>query len=130
MPPSPWPIALFTTYKAKAVFAWNGTIDKLRILGIEFDYPIGSHLGVDVDLEIYNSRGTLVAGSWSWDNSYEIAEWTAVPGETYRIRPRRWSGRDASWFGIAWTAIPVFRPIFEIDAISLRQLQDVVAGEG
>jgi hypothetical protein len=130
VPPSPWPIALFTTYKAKAVFAWNSTIDKLKIFGIELDYPIGSHLGVDVDLEIYNSRGTLVAGSWSWDNSYEIAEWTAVPGETYRIRPRRWSGSDASWFGIAWTAIPIFRPIFEIDAISLRQLQEVVAGEG
>lgn len=130
VPPTSWPIALFTTWKAKAVFTWNGTIDKLKILGIEFDYPIGSHLGVDVDLEIYDSRGSLVAGSWSWDNSYEIAEWTAVPGETYRIRPRKWSGTAGSWFGIAWTAIPVFRPVFELNAVNLQTVVEAMAGEG
>ncbi|HKG56053.1 MAG TPA: S8 family serine peptidase [Candidatus Limnocylindrales bacterium] len=124
------PFGLFTTWKAKAVFTWNGKIDKLRILGFEFDYPIGSHLAADIDLEIYDSRGNLVAGSWSWDNSYEIAEWNAIPGETYRIRPRKWSGTDASWFGVAWTAIPVFRPVFELDEITIRTVAEGVAAGG
>jgi hypothetical protein len=120
------PFSLITSWRAKAVLTWNSTIDKLSIFGIQLDYPIGSHLGLDIDLEIYDSRGGLVAGSWSYDNSYEIAEWTAVPGETYRIRPRRWSGTDESWFGIAWTAVPVFRPIF--DAVRLETLAEIVSG--
>jgi hypothetical protein len=32
---------------------------------------------LDLDLEVHDSGGNLVTGSWSWDNSYEIAEWTA-----------------------------------------------------
>jgi hypothetical protein len=126
VPPPTRPFSFITSWQAKAVLAWNSTIDKLSIFGIEFDYPVGSHLGLDIDLEIYDSRGGLVAGSWSYDNSYEIAEWTAVPGETYQIRPRRWSGIDESWFGIAWTAIPVFRPIF--DTVRFETLAEVVSG--
>ena len=63
----------------------------------------GSHLTVDLDLMIYDSAGALVGYSGSWDNSYEIAEFRARPGETYTIRIRRWSGTDSVWFGIAWT---------------------------
>jgi hypothetical protein len=126
------PIGIFTTFRAKAVFAWNSTIDKLVIplFNIELDIPIGSHVGVDVDLEIYDSRGSLVAGSWSFDNSYEIAEWTAVPGETYSIRPRRWSGSAWSWFGVAWTAVPVLRSIIATDVVRLQALAEALAGEG
>jgi hypothetical protein len=44
-----------------------------------------------------------VGYSGSWDNSYEIAEFTGWPGETYTIKIRRWSGTDDVWYGIAWT---------------------------
>jgi len=65
--------------------------------------PLSSQLTVDLDLHVRNSAGTTVATSTSWDNSYEIAEFAATPGETYDILIRRWSGTEDVWFGIAWT---------------------------
>jgi hypothetical protein len=44
-----------------------------------------------------------VGYSGSWDNSYEIAEFVGLPGKTYTIKIRRWSGTDSTWYGIAWT---------------------------
>ena len=60
-------------------------------------------LDLDFDLKVYNSSGTQVGYSGSWDNSYEIAEFTASPGQTYDVRIRRWSGSSDTWYGIAWT---------------------------
>ena len=51
-------------------------------------------LTVDLDLQIFDSRGNQVGYSGSWDNSYEIAEFDGKPGETYTIKIRRWSGTD------------------------------------
>jgi len=65
--------------------------------------PIASTLTVDLDLQIFDSRGIQVGYSGSWDNSYEIAEFDGNPGETYTIKIRRWSGTDSVWYGIAWT---------------------------
>lgn len=62
-----------------------------------------SALTVDLDLKIYDSSGNQVGYSGSWDNSYEIAEFTGSPGQTYTIKIRRWSGTDSTWYGIAWT---------------------------
>ena len=62
-----------------------------------------SQLKVDLDLIIYDENGAVVGYSGSWDNSYEIAEFTGQPGKTYTIKIRRWSGTDSTWFGIAWT---------------------------
>jgi hypothetical protein len=56
---------------------------------------------VDLDLVVRGSRGNKVASSASWDNSYEIAEFAAQPGETYGIIIRRWSGTDSVWCGLA-----------------------------
>ena len=50
-----------------------------------------------------DSRGVQVAAAASWDNSYEVVEFTARRGETYEIIIRRWSGTDSVWYGIAWT---------------------------
>jgi hypothetical protein len=52
---------------------------------------------------VFDENGTQVGYSGSWDNSYEIAEFTGSPGKSYTIRIRRWSGNDSTWFGIAWT---------------------------
>ena len=65
--------------------------------------PISSQLKVDLDLKIFDKNGTQVGYSGSWDNSYEVAEFDAIPGETYEIRIRRWSGSDWTWYGLAWT---------------------------
>ena len=43
------------------------------------------------------------ASAASWDNSYEVVEFAANPGETYEIVIRRWSGTDSVWYGVAWT---------------------------
>jgi hypothetical protein len=65
--------------------------------------PIASVLDVDLDLKVFDPNGTQVGYSGSWDNSYEIAEFTGMPGQTYDIHIRRWSGSRDVWYGIAWT---------------------------
>ena len=76
--------------------AWDSKIASI------FGIPLGSTLAVDLDLHVRNAAGATVASSASWDNSYEIAEFDASPGQTYEIRIRRWSGTDDVWYGIAW----------------------------
>ena len=74
---------------------------------------------------IYDSAGALVGYSGSWDNSYEIAEFRATPGETYIIKIRRWSGTDDIWYGIAWntTSTPLINvgDLAGIGAVALRR---------
>jgi hypothetical protein len=95
--PSFW----FGPRHVKVALAWDSKVTTFSIFGIEI--PLTSQLTVDLDLKIFDSRGTQVGYSGSWDNSYEIAEFDAIPGETYEIRIRRWSGTDWTWYGIAWT---------------------------
>jgi hypothetical protein len=84
----------------KVALAWDS---KITMFPFGIDLPIASTLTVDLDLQIFDSRGSQVGYSGSWDNSYEIAEFDGKPGETYTIKIRRWSGTDAVWYGIAWT---------------------------
>jgi hypothetical protein len=81
----------------KVALAWTSKITMTDAA------PSGSNLTVDLDIKIYDSDGTQVGYSGSWDNSYEIAEFVGNPGETYTIKIRRWSGSDSTWYGIAWT---------------------------
>jgi hypothetical protein len=85
----------------KVALAWDSKVSTISILGITL--PLSSRLTVDLDLKVFDKNGALVGYSGSWDNSYEIAEFDAVPGETYDVRIRRWSGTDWTWFGLAWT---------------------------
>jgi hypothetical protein len=87
--------------RVKVALAWSSHIGVLHLLGLSL--PLSSHLTVDLDLHVRDSSGATVATSTSWDNSYEIAEFAARPGETYEVRIRRWSGTERVWFGIAWT---------------------------
>jgi hypothetical protein len=81
----------------KVALGWDSAVTS--ILGI----PLASTLTVDFDLLVRNSKGVQVASAASWDNSYEVAEFSAVRGETYEIIIRRWSGTDSVWYGLAWT---------------------------
>lgn len=94
------PNYFFGPRKVKVALAWTSKASKTSIL---FWSWYMSQLTVDLDLLIYDENGAQVGYSGSWDNSYEIAEFTGQPGKTYTIKIRRWSGTDSTWFGIAWT---------------------------
>ena len=100
--------AFFFGPKVKVALAWDSlaTIQDLFFLQVGWDT-----LQLDLDLKIYDSGGSLVGYSGSWDNSYEIAEFDARAGETYTIKIRRWSGTADVWYGIAWTVqgVPFLR---------------------
>ncbi len=85
----------------KVALAWDSKVSTFSFFGITI--PISSQLKLDLDLKIFDKNGTQVGYSGSWDNSYEVAEFDAIPGETYEIRIRRWSGNDWTWYGLAWT---------------------------
>lgn len=87
--------------RVKVALAWDSKVTTLDFFGLHL--PLSSALTVDLDLHVRDSRGNQVAVSNSWDNSYEIAEFSATPGETYDIKIRRWSGTDDVWYGVAWT---------------------------
>jgi Subtilase family len=92
--------------RVKVALAWTSdvtTLDEIFPWWPLPQIPVTSALSVDLDLLIEDAQGTLVGYSGSWDNSYEIAEFTGVRGSTYGIRIRRWSGSRSTWYGIAWT---------------------------
>jgi hypothetical protein len=100
---------LFFGSHVKVALAWDS---KATRTDYWFFTVYQNSLTVDLDLEVRDSAGSLVASSMSWDNSYEIAEFDAKAGESYDIRIRRWSGTDDVWFGIAWTQISTLFDIF------------------
>jgi Subtilase family len=95
------PRGVFAPRRVKVALAWTSKVSTFSILGMTI--PLSSKLTVDLDLKVFDANGAQVGYSGSWDNSYEIAEFTGLPGQTYTIRIRRWSGTDSVWYGIAWT---------------------------
>jgi hypothetical protein len=90
--------------------AWDSTVGTVNVVGTGEEIPLTSSLGVDLDLRVYDSSGTLVAHSSSYENSYEIVEFGCQPGRQFTIKFRRFSGTDDVWYGVAW--IVRSRPIF------------------
>jgi hypothetical protein len=92
-----------TTFRpqVKVALAWDSHVSSFDLFGINI--PLSSSLTVDLDLHVRDSNGNQVAVSNSYDNSYEIAEFAASPGQTYDVKIRRWSGTDDVWYGVAWT---------------------------
>jgi hypothetical protein len=89
-----------TSSRIRAALAWNS-----RTLGF-FGIPIASVLDADLDLHVFGPDGSLVATGSSWDNSWELVEFTPRQVGDYTIKVRGYSvPRDfESWFGVAWTA--------------------------
>lgn len=83
--------------RVKIALAWDSVVD-INV----FPPWLSSHLTLDLDLLVYDVNNNLVGSSESWDNSYEIAEFSARANTTYTIKIRRWSGSNDTWFGIAW----------------------------
>jgi hypothetical protein len=118
----------FAPRHVKVALAWDS---KITMFPFPFPFginlPIASTLSVDLDLQIFDSRGNQVGYSGSWDNSYEIAEFDGKPGETYTIKIRRWSGSDDVWYGIAWTVTGGLR---WADVTNGTVLQEAIARRG
>jgi hypothetical protein len=91
---------VFRRTYVKVALAWDSDVLEWNFLGLSL--PVSSALTLDLDLNVYDSSGNLVARSASYDNSYEIAEFYGNPGETYTIKIQRWSGTDDVWYGLAW----------------------------
>ena len=85
----------------KVALAWDSTA---TLSGSDPAAVYASELEMDLDIRVYDSSGTKVAHSLSWDNSYEIVDFDARAGETYTIKVHRWSTKPGAWtwYGIAW----------------------------
>ncbi|MDX1417650.1 MAG: S8 family serine peptidase [Candidatus Promineifilaceae bacterium] len=92
--------------KVKIALTWNSApvYTRFNLFGASHRVAV-SLLSMDLDLIIYDRR-TPVAHSLSFDNSYEIAEFSGQPGKTYTIKVRRNSGSGHSYYGLAWTVHP------------------------
>ncbi|MCG6187894.1 S8/S53 family peptidase [Maribellus maritimus] len=105
--------------KVKVALAWTSKTKKTSFL---FWSWYMSKLKVDLDLMIYDENGALVGYSGSWDNSYEIAEFTGQPGKTYTIKIRRWSGTESTWYGIGWTVTGGLTIALNPELLQLRRV--------
>lgn len=83
----------------RAVIAWDSTTDQL----VGTTAPAADALKADLDLQVLAPDGTYVASSVSWDNSYEIVEFTAPTTGTYTatISSVRFEG-DTEFVSFAW----------------------------
>lgn len=99
--------------RVKVALAWDSKVTTF------WQIPVSSSLTSDFDLMVFDESNNLVGYSGSWDNSYEIADFSAQRGKTYTIKIRRWSGTDSTWFGIAWT---VYDTLFFVDPFNLNEL--------
>lgn len=61
----------------------------------------------DVDLRLLDPRGATVATSASWDNTYEIVEFTPATTGSYRLRAHKYRcNASPKWMGWAWYQAP------------------------
>ncbi len=78
-----------------------------------YTYPwVVPNLPADLDLRVYNPNGTLAASSLSYDNNYEIVEFTPTATGVHRIEVRAftWAGGQNAPLGVAWTQEPCCSP--------------------
>ncbi|KAK3314017.1 hypothetical protein B0H66DRAFT_482522 [Apodospora peruviana] len=86
-------------YVIKAALAWDG-----KVTVNDAGTATASVLANDLDLVVLKD-GVQVAASATYDNSYEIVEFSGIKGATYEIVVRNWrwdEGVSSLWFGIAW----------------------------
>jgi hypothetical protein len=105
--------------RVKVALAWDSAVTASG------DNATASTLTVDFDLLVRDSHGVQMASAASWDNSYEVVEFSGRAGETYDIIIRRWSGTDSVWFGVAWTVtgFSLTDVVFPFDQLSVARTQ-------
>lgn len=62
-----------------------------------YDNRTASHpIGTDFDLSVYSPSGSRVCSSASWDNPYEVCDFTPSESGTYKVRIQRYTLRDTT----------------------------------
>jgi hypothetical protein len=82
--------------KVRAVIVWDA----------DPNYPsYDIQPGMDLDLNVYTPSGQWYGFSSSWDNTFEIVEFTAPETGQYRLETVKYRTDDAyTWFAAAWNA--------------------------
>ena len=83
-----------TNSRIRVALTWNSKVT-----------TTSSVLDADLDLEVYDPDGNLVAWSTTWDSNYEFIEFKPNKLGTYTIKIRGYSVPSSfvSYYGIAWT---------------------------
>ncbi len=80
-----------TTRPVRVAIAWmnRGTYT--------YDHRADAHpIGQDLDIAIYSPTGAYVGGSASWDNPFEVVNFTPTTTGNYKVRISRFANRDTS----------------------------------
>ena len=85
--------ALTAGRTARAVIAWDNDTTWA-------DYA--NRPAADLDLQVVGPNGNVVASSLSWDNTYEVAEFTPAVSGTHTLRVVNFRCDRATWLGWAW----------------------------
>ncbi len=84
--------------KVRVAIAWDSHPDSNHP-------PTSDTLESDLDLYILNPSGTQVAMSSSYDNNYEIVEFTAQTTGTYRAKINKYGSAAYEYVGFAYTYV-------------------------
>lgn len=77
--------------KARVALAW------MNRGSYTYDNRNDAHaIGMDLDMRVYAPNGSLVGGSYSWDNSFEYVNFTPSQSGYYTVKINRFANRDTS----------------------------------
>ncbi|MFN7963818.1 MAG: S8 family serine peptidase [Thermoanaerobaculia bacterium] len=95
-----WTIKANGGTRVRAALVWNS-----NVTADADGNPQSSTLDLDLDLQVYDSNGFLVASSSTFDNSWELIEFTPPASGNYTIKVRGYSipANLSRYFGIAWS---------------------------
>lgn len=87
-------ISLVAGQRTRATLTWNQNPSYSNY---------SSKPSADLDFEVVNSAGTAVAGSYSYDNTYEIVDFVPSTSGTYTLRAKKFRcDLTPSYVGWAW----------------------------
>ncbi len=85
--------------RARVAMAWDANTSA-------FNFTYASRPGADLDMQIIGPGGNVVAGSYSWDNTYEIVDFVAPTTGTYRLRVTKYRcNYSPKWLGWSWHVV-------------------------
>lgn len=91
-------ISLRANRRARVVITWNTNTNY---------NAYAARPSADLDLQIIAPNGSVVASSSSWDNTFEIVDFTPSAAGNYRVRVRKFRcDLTPSYVGYAWYQMP------------------------
>ena len=75
--------------KARVALAW------MNRGNYTYNHRNNAHaIGMDLDMKVYAPNGSLIGGSYSWDNSFEYVNFTPSQSGYYTVKINRFANRD------------------------------------